>query len=156
MPHKIRPIMQRFWAKVNKNGPRILKTRCWVWTACILPEGYGWFYLSGKKRVFAHRFSYERNKGPISRGLLVTHRCDNKPCIRPSHLKPGTDLDNSRDKHAKGRGKFIRNRIDAATRADVLGWVAAGMKQNWIAKQTGVCSRTVRRIVAVNSGKEVI
>lgn len=153
MPHKVKPIMNRFWSKVDKNGPLILKTRCWVWTACILPEGHGWFYLSGEKRVFAHRFSYARSKGPIPKGLLVTHRCDNKPCVRPSHLKPGTDADNSRDKIKKGRHKSRPKALDYQIHADVLGWTAAGMKQNWIAKQVGICTRTVRRIVAINSVK---
>jgi hypothetical protein len=94
--HKMTPT-ERFWTRVDKSG------ECWVWTGAHLPTGYG--RLTGAKRgMYAHRFSWELHNGPIPDGLLVCHKCDNPPCVRPDHLFLGTNVDNIRDRDAKGRG----------------------------------------------------
>lgn len=89
---------ERFWAKINKNGPLILKSRCWTWTAFKRPNGYGAF-----RSRLAHRFSYELHNGAIPKGLCVCHRCDVRDCVNPEHLFLGTHLDNAKDRDHKGR-----------------------------------------------------
>ena len=92
----------RFWKKVDKNGPRQLhmKTKCWVWTGA-LRNGYG-ALGSGSKTEYAHRISMKlatgRDPGPCAR-----HRCDHRPCVRPSHLQNGTKKLNSEDMVRRGR-----------------------------------------------------
>jgi hypothetical protein len=88
-----------FWAKVNKQGPN----GCWIWTGSRNQWDYGLLRIRGKA-LQAHRQSYEWAHGPIPKGLLVLHRCDNPPCCNPAHLWLGTDKDNCADKMAKGRG----------------------------------------------------
>lgn len=87
---------ESFWSKVEKTAT------CWTWTAARSRDGYGAFGIAGRTRR-AHRLSFEDASGPIPAGVLVTHRCDNRLCVRPSHLKLGTARDNAQDAVARGR-----------------------------------------------------
>ena len=81
--------LQRFWAKVNKNGPLFDGTPCWLWTAYLDPEGYGrLFYVDAQH--YAHRISYEMLVGPIPIGLTIDHLCRVRHCVNPLHLEPVT------------------------------------------------------------------
>lgn len=88
---------------------------CWLWKGPLSVLGYGRLVVPGGHRgdpkVYAHRLSWEVANGPIPKGMCVLHRCDNPPCIRPSHLFLGTRADNSADMVAKGRslrGRLLR------------------------------------------------
>lgn len=89
----------RFWAKVDRTDD------CWTWTAATTGSGYGRFGHQNARGgwVAAHRFAYELANGPIPDGMFVCHKCDNPPCVNPSHLFLGTHQDNMRDMDAKGR-----------------------------------------------------
>jgi hypothetical protein len=71
---------ERFWAKVEKTET------CWNWTASINTHGYGMFNLGTKIRG-AHRFSYELLVGSIPEGMLIDHKCHNRHCVNPEHLR---------------------------------------------------------------------
>ncbi len=87
----------RFWTKVRKSDG------CWEWTGSGNGiQGYGQVRIAGKC-IQAHRRSWEMEFGPIPDGLFVLHRCDNRPCVRPSHLFLGTLSDNMHDCSRKGR-----------------------------------------------------
>lgn len=94
---------QRYWAKVDKNGPVMRPDLgpCWSWNAAT-SGGYGAFH-DGKKMTGAHRYSWVLHNGPIPAGLFVCHRCDNPPCSNPAHLFLGTPEDNGGDAKRKGR-----------------------------------------------------
>lgn len=83
-----KPPEDRFWPKVRKSDG------CWEWTSKRYPNGYGCFFIAGKRSVGAHRFSYELAKGPIPKGLVIDHLCRNKACVNPAHLEAVTNSTN--------------------------------------------------------------
>lgn len=91
-----------FFAKIKKGGVN----DCWEWTASkassIAGQNYGNTWLNGKKWK-AHRLAWVFAFGPIPKGKLVMHTCDNPPCCNPKHLAVGTTKENSDDCHRKGR-----------------------------------------------------
>jgi len=80
----------RFWRNVNK-----IPNGCWEWLASRSGNGYGGFYLSGRK-VKAHRFAYETLIGIIPEGLEIDHLCRNRKCVNPSHMELVTRSENIR------------------------------------------------------------
>jgi hypothetical protein len=92
--------IERFWSKVRK-----IEGGCWEWIGGKNDEGYGKFNLNRNGgTVNAHRYSYQLNIGPIPKGMLVCHHCDNPSCVNPKHLFLGTAEDNAWDKENKNRG----------------------------------------------------
>lgn len=111
----IKPTAQElFWAKVDKNGPipqhRPELGECWVWSShTTTVSGYGKVTIETVPYQ-AHRLSWQWEYGPIPDGLFVCHHCDNKPCVRPTHLFLGTQIDNMQDALSKGRFDAYRQR----------------------------------------------
>src|SRR5207245_2293086 len=81
---------------------------CWIWIGSHFENGYGQFTVTIKGRHTnrkAHRVSYEIFKVPIPKGLWVLHKCDNRLCVRPSHLFLGNNSVNQKDSYLKGRSR---------------------------------------------------
>lgn len=84
---------------------------CWNWRLYAFPNGYGGFSMQVNGRTLTkstHRGAWEAVHGPISKGAVVCHRCDNRLCCNPDHLFIGTQSDNIKDMVAKGRGRAPR------------------------------------------------
>jgi hypothetical protein len=96
---QINKTLYRFWSYVDKSQD------CWEWKEARL-NGYGAFYLD-EETIMAHRFSWSLANGPIEPGLLVCHKCDNPPCVRPDHLFLGTHKKNMEDMVSKGRRNHV-------------------------------------------------
>lgn len=99
--------LERFWSYVNKQGS--IPTHnpslgsCWEWTGGCARGGYGQFSIR-RRTVSAHRISWMIHRGEITpEKPFICHRCDNKLCVRDSHIWDGTPADNMSDKVAKGR-----------------------------------------------------
>jgi len=82
--------MERFQQKIDRSGP------CPVWTAAKnSPNGYGVFGYEGRQ-VYAHRWIYEQERGPIPEGMTIDHLCRNKLCMNPDHMEVVTRSENTR------------------------------------------------------------
>lgn len=81
----------------------VLRSRCWLWTAGTNDKGYGKVKVEGRT-VYAHRASWFLKHGEWTE-LHLLHQCDTPSCVRPSHLREGTNYENVQDKMSKGRWK---------------------------------------------------
>lgn len=101
-----RPLEERFWEKVDKQGPTMpgMKTCCWLWVGGREGGGYGSIGLGPGRRVGrASRVAWELKHGKIPEDLCVLHHCDNPPCVRGTHLYLGTQKQNAADRERRGR-----------------------------------------------------
>lgn len=97
---------ERFWARVEKTDA------CWLWTGGFRRKGYGAAWFNGRQQS-AHRVAWEMANGPVPPGLHLLHTvCDNPRCVRPDHMRAGTNRENHAERVAKGRsskhGRFAR------------------------------------------------
>lgn len=142
MPRHCIPSIDRFFRYVGRKQP----DGCIQWTGCTDNDGYGIF--DHRK---AHRVSYETFVGPIPDGLSVLHRCDNPPCLCPTHLFLGTTADNMRDKASKLRVAGEKNPRAKLTERIVreirTRHKIGGVKQTDLAKEFGTTPSTVHCIV---------
>lgn len=113
----------RFEKKVDRNGPIPAHCpqlgKCWIWKASKKPSGYGQIQRGRKDEgvLYSHRIVWIRVNGPIPVGKEVCHKCDNRACVRLSHLFLGTRKDNMQDCSKKGRivngyGRCHRSDLD--------------------------------------------
>lgn len=118
----------RFWSKVIKMDKH------WLWIGATIKAKkarYGQFW-NGSRLVMAHRHSYEITKGKIPNGLTIDHQCNVPLCVRPSHLKPMTLIENimrsnswcakqARKTHCKNGHKLVGKNIDTPRNIE-MGW----------------------------------
>lgn len=121
-------LAERFWAKVDQDGPvpseRPDLGPCWLWTAATDGRGYGVIGTVAKKVDKAYRVAYRLLVGPIPEGLELDHLCRVTLCVRPTHLEPVTHAENMR-RAAEG-GRLLRGATDSHghpyDEVDSSGW----------------------------------
>lgn len=158
----------RFWAKVNKDGPipahRPELGKCWVWTASHA-KGYGHLLAKNNKGhpsyIYSNRAAWLLQRGPIRDELKVLHRCDHRGCVRPDHLFLGTCKDNTRDMIEKGRqakmnGELCSNhKLTTAQVVEIRRLKAGGESLVSLAAHYGITKDTVWRISKRRTWKHV-
>ncbi len=139
----------RFWSKVEK-GPG-----CWEWVAGCFDEGYGCFSIN-KRSIGSHRIVYEMGHGEIPKGMLICHHCDNRRCVRPSHLFIGTQSDNLKDASNKGRmNRGTNNPACKLTEQQILAIRKDTRPQREIAKDYKVDQRNIWSIIHRQTWKHI-
>lgn len=167
---KARPLAERFWENVDKNGPVMpgMSTPCWIWAGYRKRSGYGEVLVGSRadgtrRREKAHRVGWNLVNGPVPSGKMVLHHCDNRACIRAdvdpavSHTFLGVHVENMADMRDKGRrsGKGSRpgesNGAARLTPAQVdeirARYAAGGIAQRALAGEFGISQTQVGRIV---------
>lgn len=124
---------------------------CLVWVGNTDRYGYGFIKIDGKPRR-AHRVAWEMANGrPVPAGLVVRHRCDNPPCVRPDHLIAGTQAENMKDMSQRGRScRGVRNVQCKLTDEQVRELIAARATESGasIARRFGVSQAFVCNLLA--------
>ena len=133
----------RFALYVDFDGPipthRPELGPCHVWTGAVRKDGYGAFTLDGKTEQ-AHRVSFRLSENHWPEPCAL-HHCDNRLCVRRSHLFEGSRPENTADMVSKGRGT-ARTLSDEQV-ADIVRRKAAGETQTAIAADLGVSQALV-------------
>ena len=62
---------------------------CWNWRGHNKPKRYGQFMIKNR-RYSAHRVIWSIVNGPIKKGMVLDHVCENKHCVNPKHLRQVT------------------------------------------------------------------
>lgn len=145
----------RFWEKVEKTDT------CWLWRSSLNNKGYGQFHVgSFSQHVLAHRFSWALAHGEVPTGSIVMHTCDMPACVRPDHLRIGTQGDNQRDMAAKGRAGHLGVRspnakLDDQKVREIRALHAIGTSIAELARRYGVERVVVRGVVRRRRWKHV-
>lgn len=79
--------------RIRRNSIIDGETGCWVWQGTRhSTQGYGYSTVPGnaRKKILAHRLSYQTFVGPLIEGLVIDHHCENRLCVNPEHLEQVT------------------------------------------------------------------
>ena len=108
----------------------------------------------------AHRVAYERFNGPIRKGMIVRHTCDNPACVNPGHLITGTQKDNMDDKVKAGRqakGESIgQSKLTEEQVLAIRELNAKGVAIPTLVRMYDISRSTVRGITTGKNWKHVI
>jgi hypothetical protein len=126
-----------------------MASECIPWSKSIDPRGYGQL-TEGGKHYAAHRWAWEKQNGPIPRGMCVCHTCDNRACVNPDHLFLGTKADNNADMRKKGRhahgGMVGSAKLTEEQVVFAMARMLAGEKQEDVATAFGVKKMAMSKI----------
>lgn len=76
-----------------------LDNGCIIWTGEVWSKGYGCINVPGGE-TGAHRYAWERERGPIPEGKHIDHTCFNRRCVNIEHLRLADRYENAQ--HLQG------------------------------------------------------
>ena len=79
-------VSKRFTSKYEESDD------CWLWLAGKT-VGYGVITINGSQYK-AHRVAYLMGHGEIDEKMVIDHLCNNRACVKPTHLIQTTNSDN--------------------------------------------------------------
>lgn len=122
----------------------VTESGCWIWIGSLNDNaGYGNYWV-GRKRVLAHRASYEKEVSNVPQGMLVLHKCDIRCCVNPDHLYVGDSKQNTRDAVLRKRYPYgEKNPSAKLTEIEVIDIKKSDLSHSKIAKKYGIGETTV-------------
>lgn len=106
-----------------------------------------------RQTVRAHRMAWQNMYGPIKKGIVIMHLCDNPPCINIEHLRAGTQKENIADMHSKGRGfdrkgsKHPLSKLTESKVFNIMHLIRSGYTQLFVANLYGIDQPSISKIV---------
>ena len=102
---------EAFLARVAWDGEHL------IWIGAVNGGGYGSLSVNGRM-VKAHRYAWQRERGPIPDGMVLDHTCWERACCNVDHLRVATPQQNNAylsgahgdRKHDLPRGVYRRGR----------------------------------------------
>lgn len=150
-------VEKRFWPKVDKSGTD--PDSCWLWLATTVRDRAS-FHFRGRS-VNAARVAWILAYGEIPNNLQVCHTCDNKMCVRYSHLFLGTQGDNVKDMWSKGRyvltrGEDVANvKLTEVKVKEIRQQASEGRATKDLAQRFGVSPSTIQDVIKRRTWKHV-
>ena len=130
------------------------RTGCWTdgdWYHDA--DGYGLAWIDGVWRR-VHRYALELDSGVEGGELHALHSCDTPACWNPDHLRWGTDVDNVKDRDARGRkaeGRATMNgwteKMTEETVREARGLHAQGFSKAELSRMYGVTDATMGKLI---------
>lgn|SRR6266850_556922 len=161
MPRRIKSIAQR----LNERVVKLQGNSCWLWQGFVEKSGYPRISIGLRhgRNLRANRVAWQLKYGKIPEGKLVLHSCDNKRCVRPSHLFLGTHQDNMDDMVKKGRSlkmdeTFARRfpcKLSVEKAKEIRTLHSTGVQQKTLAEKFSVSRALVCAIVHNKVWQEV-
>ena len=95
---------------------------CWVWLGCT-HNGYGAVTRNGRS-LQAHRLVFETLREPIPHGAQIDHRCRNRACVNPEHLRLASQSQNNVNKARRPKGYSRFRGVTKSPRNLRKPWIA--------------------------------
>lgn len=119
------------------------------------PTRGGYFLISrnGIPNQYVHVLVCEKRYGPMN-GLYATHSCDNRACINPDHIRPGTHQSNMQEAFERKRFRCgpkpwvqgENQHLSKLTESQVLEILSRPDSSRSLAKEFGVSQPAIQAI----------
>ncbi|HWD26282.1 MAG TPA: HNH endonuclease [Rhizomicrobium sp.] len=102
--------------RARLKGSDLSMEQCWLWRPH--PRLRRREHDAETEEAAPYREFYAHVKGAVPPGVVLRHKCDNRLCMNPNHLEPGTAKDNVDDMMRRGRHPAQKKARAQAKRRD--------------------------------------
>lgn len=138
--------------KTRLEGINLSHNECWLWKPQRVPAHEHKIYDAPYRGFFIEL------RGPVPKHVCLRHRCDNRRCMNPNHLVPGTHKENVRDMMRRGRHagqryiarraiQKIRRTLIKQKNAHDLVWTPKRLEQLYLLSRRRYSSVTIATII---------
>lgn len=136
--------------RLRNIGWTVTPSGCWEWSGSLDANGYGQLAVNRGRPWGAYRIAYEAWVKVPEPNVDICHRCDNPPCINPSHLFEGSRAVNVADAVSKMRhvhGERQKHKLKDRQVTEIRARHAAGgVTQRALSVEYGVSQAQISNI----------